>query len=446
MPRLLVALLAALDAAVAAGVGIAAALAPLTLMWVFTLGGVADWPALWPASARIWQLGNLVPLTIELDPTLLAELALPEEAGSFAVSIAPLAFAVGVALFAVRSGRRAQRAGRWFTGVASGTLVTLGAAALVNVTAGNPVAHADALPALLLPTAVYALPALAGAISAAWSDGDAGIVDRVHDALDRLPAAWREVPSLIVRGGALALVAVVGFAALAVAVSVLLRGGDMIALYQASQVDALGVILVTLAQFAYLPTLIGWTVAWIAGPGFALGTATAVTPAGTQLGVLPGIPVLGLLPEHGSPLLVLWVLGPVLAGALAGWGMRMALRHELGPLGDREEPSVPRAVIALGIGVAAGTGGALLAVLTSGALGPGRFVEAGPEPGAVALALGLEVLLGAAITLLGPRAAETRLQRFLPRRDVDEAEAVAGGDAARDVADADGRGRSAPLD
>ena len=38
-----------------------------------------------------------------------------------------------------------------------------------------------------------------------------------------------------------------------------------------------------------------------------------------------------------------------------------------------------------------------------GRSGPGRLAEVGPQPGAVALAVGLEVLLGAAILLLSPR-------------------------------------------
>ena len=52
MHRLIVALLAAVDAAIAVAVGLAATLAPLTLLWVFGLGDAADWGALWPTRAR----------------------------------------------------------------------------------------------------------------------------------------------------------------------------------------------------------------------------------------------------------------------------------------------------------------------------------------------------------------------------------------------------------
>ncbi|MER7796385.1 DUF6350 family protein [Microbacterium sp. NPDC096154] len=428
MHRFLVALLAALDAAVSAIVGWAAVLAPLTLMWVFAFGGLADWAALWPATVRIWQLGNLVPLALHLDEQFIVEAGLPEEAGSFALSLAPLAFAVLIAVFAARSGRRALRSGRWLTGVAAGTVTTAIAAAIANLTAGNPVAAAEPWQAILFPTLVYAVPMLLGAVTGAWSEGDDGIVDRVHDMADRLPAGWREFPALMVRGGGMAFAGVVAFAALAIATAVPLRGGSVIALYEAAQVDLTGAILLTLAQFAYLPTMIGWAVAWIAGPGFALGAGTGVTPAGTQLGVLPSVPMLGLLPEHGSPLLLLSVLAPVVAGAIAGWGVRIAFRAEARAEGSDHEPFVPRAVLAAGIAAIAGAAAALAALLTRGALGPGRLAETGPEPGAVALAVGLEVLVGAAILLLAPRAYEQRLGRFV-RGDDEQDDVATEGDA-----------------
>ena len=107
MNRLLVALLAAVDALVAASVGVAAALAPLTVLWVFGLGGGADWGALWPASVRVWQLGQLVPLEIALPPEYLNATGIPAEAATFWLSLAPLAFTTFTAVFAARSGGRA---------------------------------------------------------------------------------------------------------------------------------------------------------------------------------------------------------------------------------------------------------------------------------------------------------------------------------------------------
>ena len=117
MHRLIVALLAAVDAALAAAVGLAATLAPLTLLWIFAFGGEADWGVLWPAAVSVWQLGNLVPLHITLPPGYLAATGIDSAAASFVLSLAPLAFAAFTAIFAARSGARASHADAWLTGV-----------------------------------------------------------------------------------------------------------------------------------------------------------------------------------------------------------------------------------------------------------------------------------------------------------------------------------------
>ncbi len=164
MNRLLVAVLAAIDAVIAAAVGVAAALAPLTLFWVLGLGGTADWGALWPAAVRVWQLGHLVPLHITLGDDYLIATGIPVDGARFVVSLAPLAFAVFTAVFAARSGARAARAGAWLVGVAAGTVTFAALAAGMWATAGNPVAAVYGWQSLLLPTLVFALPALSGAL------------------------------------------------------------------------------------------------------------------------------------------------------------------------------------------------------------------------------------------------------------------------------------------
>lgn len=416
MHRILIALLAAFDALVAAAVGLVVVLAPLTLLWAFTFGVDADWSALWPATARVWQLAALVPVSFAFDDDTVVALGLPADGASFALSLAPLALTAFAAIFAARSARRAVRGGAGATGVLAGTAVTAAIAAVVLVTSANPLATVEPWQAVVLPALVYGAGAFAGAWTEAWNEGDGGVVDALRERVDSWSSKWRELPSLAVRGAAIALAGIVGAASLAVVVAVLLRADEVIALFERAQVDALGATAVALAQLAYLPTLIGWAVSWIAGPGFAVGTATAVSPAGTQLGVVPGIPMLGLLPEQGSPWLLLVLLLPVAAGAAAGWAVRSALvaEWEADPPEAPEfandpprEPVSPRIALAAAIAALAGAGAALIASLSSGAIGPGRLATVGADPGPVALAVGLEVLLGAAILLLAPRAHAT---------------------------------------
>ncbi|MGB4778626.1 DUF6350 family protein, partial [Microbacterium sp.] len=194
MNRLLVALLSAVDALIAVAVGVAAVLAPLTVFWVLGLGGTADWGALWPAAVRVWQFGHLVPLHVTLADDYLVATGIPVDGAHFVLSLAPLAFAAFTTTFAARSGARAARAGAWLVGAGSGTVVFAVLAAGMWATAGNPAAAVYGWQALLLPTLVFAAPALAGALVGAWTHGDDGIVDELRDRLAVFPR-WSAVPA-----------------------------------------------------------------------------------------------------------------------------------------------------------------------------------------------------------------------------------------------------------
>ncbi|WP_243077086.1 DUF6350 family protein [Microbacterium sp. SS28] len=500
MHRLIVALLSAFDAAIAVAAGVAAVLAPFTVLWVVALGDTADWGALWPASAAVWQLGHLVPLALSLPGDYLAAAGVSEDAASFALSLAPLAFATFTAIFAARSGARASRADAWLTGVLTGTVVIAALSALIAVSAQNSVATAAVWQAVLFPTLLFAVPALAGAVATEWREAGYGALARLRDRVEAWPGWWGAVPGVSVRASAAAVAGLVGAGALSLAAAIVLRAGDIVALYQAGNFDALGVVVMTLAQFAYLPTLVVWGLSFVAGPGFAVGTDTAVSPSGTQVGVLPGIPAFGLVPESSSPWLLLVVLLPIGVGALAGWIARSHLLaaagiaprararkpararkvealsdpasstpvapepDDLDPTDEarraaleellarpratsasaaaadttaREtdaapavaaetpdtpsaaptfawapaplaEPLLPRLVVAVAIALLSAGSAALLAVFASGSIGPGRLAEFGPEPGPVALAVGLQVLVGASILLLSSRSAADR--------------------------------------
>ncbi|QEW00735.1 hypothetical protein F6J84_11910 [Microbacterium caowuchunii] len=400
MHRVLVSLLSALDSLVAAAVGVAVAVAPLTILWIVVFGAL-DLGAVWQTSAAIWQLGHAVPLHVTLPDLYLAQTGIDPALAGFAVSLPPLGFAAFTFLFAARSGARAARSGAWVTGVVTGLLVFTAFATLVAITGAAALVRVELWQAILFPSAFYGVGVLGGAVRVAWSDGDDGIIDELRTRLDTRPGAWPEFPSLAARGGAIVLTSLSGIAALALAVVLVVRGPQIVALSQSANLDGLGAVVMGLGQILYLPTLIVWALAFVAGPGVALGAGAVVAPGGTQLGILPGIPILGVLPESTSPWLLALVLLPVAAGAFAGW----AVRSRLSPRGGQADAESTGLLIALTatIGVLAALGAALLAVLASGALGPGRLGEVGPDPAALALAIGIEVGLGAGILLLAPR-------------------------------------------
>lgn len=402
MNRLLVTLLAAFDAVITAAVGLVAALAPLTVLWVIGFSGGVDWGALWPAAARLWQLGHLVPLHVTLPAEYLAVTGIPEDAAQFALSLAPLAFAGFSALAGARSGARAARAGAGLFGVASGAFVFAAIAVLVRLSSGNPVAAIFTWQAVLAPALVFAVPALIAAVVVAWRVGDDGPVDAVRPRLGQHGEAAAAATGLGV-----AIAGLLGVGALLVVVGLVIRGGEVVALYEAAHVDVVGAIVFTLGQLAYLPNLAVWGMAFAAGPGFAIGVGTNVSPAGTSLGVIPGIPILGIVPETFSFWMLLTILAVIAVGFLAGW----AARARLGNVG-----AAPRLAVLAAITVLGGAAAALLSVVASGSVGPGRLAVVGPDPGPVALAVGLEIGVGAAIALLTParHTPQTEWETYVP--------------------------------
>jgi hypothetical protein len=152
-----------------------------------------------------------------------------------------------------------------------------------------------------------------------------------------------------------------------------------------------GGLLLLLVETLYLLNFVVWGMAYISGPGFALGTGTLVAPTGVQLGAMPALPVLGALPESGvtSP----WLMGvlaiPFVAGAIAG-----VVVARVAPTPHFESAPLWGFFCGLATGLAAG----LLAALAGGPLGGARLSAVGPSAWEVALSVALEVGVAAGIS------------------------------------------------
>ncbi len=144
-----------------------------------------------------------------------------------------------------------------------------------------------------------------------------------------------------------------------------------------------------------VPNAIGFTSAWLLGPGFAVGTGTLVAPGVVVLGALPVFPLLAALPSSGSSTWGSWIpLLPALVAALA-----VARTQWVYPT-TRWDIGVLRGGAG---GLLAGLALALLTRLTTGSVGPGRMQHLGPDVGEVLVhALvafgGAGLLAGAAMT------------------------------------------------
>ncbi|MDO9397534.1 MAG: DUF6350 family protein [Herbiconiux sp.] len=403
MNRPVTALLAALDAVIVVAIGVGIPLVPLTLLWAIQFGLAVDWLAFWRASGDLWLLGNGVDLRLAIDPDLALRLGVAGADVPFEVGLAPLGLAAVTLLLGARAGRRLAGTPYPVTGATVGMLGVAALALLVRLGVDDPAASPSVPQSTLFPALVYGLGL---AVGYGWNSRR--VAPDELGAASRLRARWRSrveaiapgdrgLVALALRGGAIAALAVVGFAALATTLILVTNFSSIVALYESLQAGVLGGVTLTLAQLALLPNIVVWTASWFVGPGFALGAGSAVSPLGTQLGLVPALPVLGALPQGTPALGFVGLLVPVVMGFATAALLRPAyLAHVEG----RGRRPARLALTALGIGVVGASILALLALWSGGAAGPGRLVEVGPDAGWVWLWSFVELTIAAALGLV----------------------------------------------
>lgn len=281
----------------------------------------------------------------------------------------------------------AYRMGRW-AGLTSepGDTRTVGVAAACLASAYALVAMVVAMVVAAGGPAPDAVPVFVGGFVIALIGGGLGLAIGAELELPELvtPAARS-----IVLGGVLG--ALLMFIAGAALVAVRLFGNldEAANVLSALNVDNAGAAFATLAAAGLIPNAAMYAVAYLVGPGFAVGSGTAVTTGAVTLGPLPASPILVALPDPGpGPASAPFLLAtPVLVGVVVGWWITRAFPCS-GYLS-----AVARAV---GAGVVAGALLGLGCLLASGALGDGRLATIGPQAGEVAVAAAVAIGMGAA--------------------------------------------------
>ncbi|GAB2814811.1 hypothetical protein GCM10027022_01010 [Alpinimonas psychrophila] len=406
MNRSLVAMLAALEAFLAVAVGVGISLVPLSIMWAARLDLGLSWVVFWRASADIWMLGHGVDLVLTLDPKLVAAIALPGAEVPFALTLAPLTFALLTVLMGVRLGRKSAESGARFVGPVAGIATFAGLTILIALSSVHPNAMPNLWMAFFLPAAIFAGGVVIGTRGEIGHVG--GRAERVQQRLvgwaNAFPTHTRRVFLAAVAGGTAAAAAIVAVAALLLTVLLFANFPAIIRLYEGLQGGGGGGLVLTAAQLSFMPNFVAWVASWLIGPGFALGMGSSVSPLGTQLGPVPSLPILGALPVGDLSFGFIGLAVPVLAGLAVALFLRPKLVHMLGGL------SYGRWLIvaACGIGVVGGLLLGILAWTSSGAAGPGRLVDVGPDPVAVGGWGMLELGIGALIGMLAPGLASSR--------------------------------------
>ena len=385
----------------AAAASLVLVLGPVVLTWVVTGGGDASWLEVVQIATMLWLLAQHAALAMDGGQLALVPIgltAVPLLACAYAGT--RLARSLDPQAERIASGssravpQAAPRAALVTMGVTHGLIGVLIAALLATPALRPVVWQAFAGPALV---------ALAGGWfgSAAYVHGGARAA--LAGLLARLPHAVRRLTGPVWA----ALLVQCAAAVIAVLACIVVGFGRILDLYQALGGGALGAAMITLLQVTLLPNLVIWAAAVLAGPGFAVGAGTEVSPLTTTLGPLPALPILGALPAPGAKpgyWLVLLVI-PLIAGAVAAHRL-LAERAERAD--DPRLPALVRDV--LGVALLGGVVGGVLSWLSGGDAGPGRLSEVGPTPYWVAAAFGAELAIGATLLLLvrlaAPRTAE----------------------------------------
>jgi len=444
MNRTTTALLAGLEALLVVAIGVGIALVPLTVLWAAHFGLAVEWFVFWRAAVDIWLLGNGVDLSVQLGPDLIASFGLPGADAPFMLTLAPLGFALVTVLLGVLTGRRAAETPHRWTGVISAVLVYGLMATIATFSAAGGTVMPVTVQGMLLPTLVYASGVLFGAERArlrgyrvAWAavreDTARGTntvppapsADRldplsrgIRERYRRLQQSTRAVISGALRGGAAAGAGIIAVAALTFFVLLVMNYATIVGLYEAIQAGIVGGTTITLAQLAFIPNFVIWTMAWLVGPGIAVGVGSTVSPAGTLIGPVPGLPILGVLPQGTLAWGFLGLLVPVLIGFV----FAVIVRQRLDGAAMPARSTLQHVLSGLGMGLVAGLILGILAWWSAGSLGPGRLSDVGPNPLLVGALAAAEIGVAAALGMLVggrmrvPRARVPRIPRPRLRR------------------------------
>lgn len=366
-PRWVAGLLAGLQGAL---LSLLVVVLPVVAAYVVTSADPSNAEVPWTRSldlgAGLWLLAHGVPLAI----------------GADVVTLVPL----GLTLLAVYTCHASARRSGYPTTLS----LTAGVAGYVTV--------AVVLSLLVRPSVGHVVLAASGALVVSGVGLATGLARRPEAPPLRglTRPLWSRVPAPVRAGvpaGVLALALLVAAASVVTVLWVLAGRATIADVIDALRLDAVGGAVLALAELAFLPNLVVWALAWVAGPGFHLGAGTTFTTGEVVPGPIPAVPMLGALPQPDSAggLVELVPLLLVVVGVVAGVWLHRRL-------------AVVRASDSLVAGVAAAlTAGALagaLVSLASGAIGPQRMADVGAQWWAVGGMVALGVLVGSLVVVL----------------------------------------------
>lgn len=384
------------EALAAAFIGAAIIVVPLAIMWI--TGAFANLPLgdAGAIGAYIWLSSFGVPLE-------LVSLDTQEAVGTW--WFIPLGLMLVWLLLARRVGARLAKASQLRTLWQP----TLGAVAAFTffVWGTNTLVSLDVVS--INPTLAVTIPAVVFVLGYAW--GALGYfriplvqytAKRVDELSDAARNFWHYLWALL-RAATIAVAGAWAIASIVLSVQIGIHWAEITDVYQRLDAGIFGGLVITVLQILVLPNVAAWTLSYLTGAGFRIGTVD-VSPAGTLPGAQPALPIFSAIPTEQTLQDHWWILVLLLlAGILAGWWFFGTGENHLEDLVVAKIPNQPTA-ITLGvvltgacIGITAGILCLGIMFVSGGSWAIGVLTTIGAPPLASAGLFAAQIGIGAAI-------------------------------------------------
>ena len=383
--RRLTLLVGALDALFIVALTFVVLIAIGTTVWLVENDPDIPWVMALQTMTNFWFVGHGV--TIHVAAQDLVGIAVP----AFKFSLAPILLLGVVYLFGRRTAKKLALANEFWPGWLGAFAVYLIASIVLTPIASAPTVHPDSSQAAAFPAMLYVGSII---VTNLFGKGSGDAVERVwlKNFIQRQSqsANWfvASLSSPALRAGTGVVAGLLGVSAVWLGLSLAFNWIPVIRLYEGLQVSPIGGIAVTLGQLFALPNLVIFGAAWFTGVGFSIGTGSSVSPLGTELGPIPALPIFGGLPIGETFIGLAAIVVPVVLALVCTLWVKS---HTQQMRFNFASPLTAALSLGLGVGLVAAVEAGALAVLASGAIGPGRLETFGVNPWMLALVVFIEV-------------------------------------------------------
>ncbi len=369
-----------------AAIGVGILLAPMTVIWLVENDPTIDWFVAFRTSADIWMLAQGAHLMVPAGA--LGSSQVP----AFVVTLLPLGFSALLAYLSFRLGRRMSTAAELWPGWL-GAVLAYGAISLgLSTAAFSPEVYPVAWQGTMFPPLFLFAFMAVGSLTGPLRNGEesrerASLTVWLESKWNNLGWAIRALAVPALRGGTAIVVMLTALSALSISILLAVNWITVTRLYESLHVSVLGGSTVTIGELALLPNLVIYGAAWFTGLGFSIGTGSSISPLGSAVGPMPGIPFLGAIPAGQIGFGLAAVAVPLVAAFVA----TLAIKKHADEI-RFEFASAWSAAISLGlsVGLVAALEMGVLAAIASGSAGPGRLETIGVNPFVVAAVVFIE--------------------------------------------------------